>query len=115
MSEGRLRVSFGQRVLGDHKLTIQLERALTNTPPEIVVLPLRIAGAAKETALIGAGSTPGLEMKTATLEGAREIPITGLADRKDELLAFRAEQGNGVLRSPPNALRHGSWPRSSTC
>ncbi|MCI0540137.1 MAG: hypothetical protein L0Z50_33440, partial [Verrucomicrobiales bacterium] len=97
-ADGRLHVSFGRRVLGDHKLTIQLERALTNTPPEIIVEPLRISGAAQETAFIGAGSTPGLQVKTAALDGVREIPITALPERKDELLAFRAEQGNWRVR-----------------
>jgi hypothetical protein len=94
VANGQLRVSFARRLLGAQALTVLLEQALTNTVPEFVIEPLRVTGAAKETAWVGARSNPGLLVKTAILEGLREIPVTALPDRQDELLAFRAEQGD---------------------
>jgi hypothetical protein len=90
----QLRISFTQRVLGDRKFSVQLEQSFTNLPPQWTILPLRVTGATKETAFIGAGSSAGLQLKTDAREGVREIPVTALPERKNELLAFRAEQGD---------------------
>ncbi|MBI3418071.1 MAG: hypothetical protein HY043_22505 [Verrucomicrobia bacterium] len=90
-ADGKLRVSFAQRLLGDRQLVVQLEQALTNAPTELIIAPLKVANASKESAFIGASSAPGIQMKTARLESAREISINALPDRKNELLAFRAD------------------------
>ena len=94
---GQLHVTFGQRVLGDRVLAVQLEQALTGTPPEIVLTPLRVTGATKETAFIGARAVAGLNLKTATLDGAREIPVAALAGHREEQLAYRADTGDWRL------------------
>ena len=107
-----LRVNFSARVLGMRRLDVQLEQALKNFPGRIGVAPLRVIGAAKETAQIGAASAPGIQLKTAELTGLREIPMRTLqsgsgfrpvsdsekneASRMpvppDELLAYTADQ-----------------------
>jgi len=92
-----LRINFGKRVLGDRALTVQMEGALAGNTTEVVVLPLKLAGAEKETAFIGAGAVPGVELKTGTLDNLREIPVSALPMRKDELLAFRAEKSSWRL------------------
>jgi type II secretory pathway pseudopilin PulG len=97
VSDGRLRVSFSSRVLGPHQLDVQLEQALKPFPDRIRVLPLRVAGAAKETAQIGAASAPGIRLRTAELNGLREIPANRLADRGDEILAYTTEQPDWQL------------------
>ena len=56
VNDGRLRVSFTARVLGSRRLEVQLEQALKNFPEQISVTPLRMTGAAKETARIRAAS-----------------------------------------------------------
>jgi hypothetical protein len=94
---GNLQVTFRQRILGDRTLEVVLERGLTNTPPSIAVVPLRVAGAARETAWVGAGSSLGIQLKTATLAGIREISINALPNRRDELLAYRAEQPDWLV------------------
>ncbi|HOY58764.1 MAG TPA: magnesium transporter [Verrucomicrobiota bacterium] len=93
-SAGKLRLRFAQRLLGQRVLTIRLEQALNPLPPEIILTPLRLANAARETALIGAGASAGIQLKTGPLSGAREIPVSGLPERRDELLAFRADAGD---------------------
>src|SRR6266404_1000298 len=90
--DGKLQVSFGSRVLGARNLQVQLERPLKTFPEQVVAEPLRVSGAAKETAQIGAVAAAGLRMKTAELVGLREVPITLLTGRTDELLAYRADQ-----------------------
>jgi len=98
--DGRLHVNFSARILGKRELGVQLEQALKQFPPQITVRPLRVAGAAKETAQIGAASAPGIRLKTGGLSGLREIPVRALQSRAggapvlqtDELLAFTAEQ-----------------------
>ncbi len=92
MSDGKLRVNFSARILGPRKLNVQLEQALKVVPEQIVVTPLRVMGAAKETAQIGAASAAGIRLKTAELSGLREIPVNRLPNRTDELLAFTTEQ-----------------------
>lgn len=91
MADGKLRVSFANRVLGSRRLEVQLEQALKKFPESFAVAPLRVLGATKETAQIGAASAPGIQLKTAELVGLREIPVNRLASRADELLAFNAE------------------------
>ena len=91
---GSLRVNFDQRVLGRRQVTVQLEQSLTNAPAELTLRPLPLAGAEKETAFIGVSSAPGLQVKTSELRNAREIPTSALPNRRDELLAFRSEQGD---------------------
>jgi hypothetical protein len=94
VADGRLKVDFSHRVIGQANLTVLLEQALTATPAEIAVIPLRIAGAEKESAMVGASAAAGFNLKTGALLRAREIPVTALPDRNDELLAFRADTGD---------------------
>jgi type II secretory pathway pseudopilin PulG len=96
-SGGRLQVSFSSRLLGRHQLDVQLEQALKPFPDRIRVLPLRVTGATKETAQIGAASAPGIRLRTAELNGLREIPASGLIDRRDEILAYTTEQPDWQL------------------
>src|SRR5947208_2758676 len=96
--DGKLTVSFVSRVLGEHRLDIQLEQAHKNFPEQILVSPLRVAGAAKQVAHIGAASAPGISLKTAELNALREIPINDLANRTDELLAYVADQPDWTLK-----------------
>lgn len=91
MTDGKLRVSFANRVLGARRLEVQLEQALKQFPESFAVEPLRVVGATKETAQVGAVSAPGIQLKTAELVGLREIPINRLANRADELLAYQAD------------------------
>ncbi|HXR48482.1 MAG TPA: LamG domain-containing protein [Candidatus Limnocylindrales bacterium] len=97
VSDGRLRVSFSSRVLGQHRLDVQLEQALKTFPEQISVRPLRVTGAAKETAQIGAASAPGIRLRTAELNGLREMPASRLPDRGDEIFAYTAEQPDWQL------------------
>ncbi|MCL4176553.1 MAG: hypothetical protein KJ072_02245 [Verrucomicrobia bacterium] len=108
-SGGPLRLRFARRVLGQCQVKVRLERSLSQMPPEVGLAPLRVAGATRETAFIGAGSIPGLQLKTISADGAREIPVNALPDRGDELLAFRAETGDwrvvlGVERQAPRVV-----------
>jgi len=93
LSDGRYRVAFAGRVLGTTSLEVQLEQALKTFPAQITVAPLRIAGAAHETALIGVIAAPGLRVRTGEMTGLREIPVAQLGTRSgDEVLAFNASQ-----------------------
>jgi len=92
-----LRVSFASRVLGTRKLDVQLEQPLKSFPEQVRLAPLRVLGAARQTAQIGAASAPGLRLKTAELAGLREIPASQLSARADELLAYTAEQPDWKL------------------
>ncbi len=91
-SAGKLTVNFSARVLGARTLLVQLEQALKTFPDKISIAPLRVTGATKETAEIGAASAPGIRLKTAAVSGLREISVNQLPDRADEILAFTAEQ-----------------------
>ncbi len=73
--EGKIRVNFSARVLGQHPLDVQLEQALKTFPEQIGIAPLRVMGAAKETAEIGVAATPGIRVRTGELTGLREIPV----------------------------------------
>ncbi len=89
---GKLQINFTHRVQGSRQVEVQLEQPLKEFPNQIVVMPLRVSGAAQETTEIGAAATLGLRAKTSDLAGLREIPISRLARRTDELLAYVAEQ-----------------------
>ena len=91
LNGGVLHVSFRERLLGSRGVEVQLEQALTNTPPELRLLPLAVAGAGRETAFIGAASAAGISLKTAATDAVRKIPVTTLPDHQDELLAYRAD------------------------
>ncbi len=88
---GRLMVNFSSRVLGTRPLKVQLEQALKTFPEQINLSALRITGATKETAQIGAASAAGIQLKTDELVGVREMPVTALAARSDEALAYQAD------------------------
>ncbi|MBM3877872.1 MAG: hypothetical protein FJ386_14350 [Verrucomicrobia bacterium] len=92
LADGKIRVNFTARVLGMRTLHVSLEQAHKTFPAQIALAALRPAGATKETAFIGAASSPGIRLKTAELTNAREIPVTQLAQRTgEELLAFTAD------------------------
>jgi prepilin-type processing-associated H-X9-DG protein len=91
-SNGKILVNFSARLLGSRLLDVQLEQAIKDFPEQIIVAPLRVTGAAKETAQIGAASAPGIRLHTGTLSGLREIPVNRLPDRTDEILAYTTEQ-----------------------
>jgi hypothetical protein len=97
VGEGTLRIQFHSRVLGPRQIEISLEQAFEQFPTQIVAHPLKITGATSEKAQIGAAAIPGIRMKTAELTGLREIPVLGLRQRSDELLAYAAEQGQWRL------------------
>ncbi len=119
---GKLKVNYTQRVLGTHRLDLVLEQAFkttnalpvvassnaplnfirgfpswtwnqsTNLPLKVTISPVRLTGATKETAFIGAAAAAGIQLKTAELANAREIPVTQLAQRTgDEALGFTAD------------------------
>jgi type II secretory pathway pseudopilin PulG len=91
-AEGKLKISFSAKVLGARKIEIQLEETDKEFPERITVLPLAVAGATNVTTQLGAGSSPGIRLKTAELDNLREVPIASLPNRGDELLAFVSEQ-----------------------
>ena len=62
-SDGKILVNFSSRLLGSHRLDVQLEQAVKTFPDQISVAPLRVTGAAKETAQIGAASAPGIRLQ----------------------------------------------------
>ncbi|HWQ90462.1 MAG TPA: hypothetical protein VN673_02235, partial [Clostridia bacterium] len=95
--EGNLRISFGARVLGTRKLHIQLEQAHKEFPNAITILPLGIQGATNITTQLGAASSPGIRLKTGQLSGLREVAVSSLPARTDELLAFVSEQAGWTL------------------
>ena len=88
----QVRLSFSSRVLGPHRIEVQLEQAFKSFPEAITIAPLPVTGAAGETAQIGAAALPGIRLKTGALAGLRELPINALANRTDEILAFTADQ-----------------------
>jgi len=92
VSNGKIHVNFSDRVLGSHRIDVQLEQSLKNFPDQISVMPLRVTGATKETAQIGAASAPGIQLRTGALSGLREIPVNRLPDHSNEILAYTTEQ-----------------------
>lgn len=97
IADGKLRVSFTNRVLGSRKLDVQLEQPLKEFAPQFAIAPLRVTGATKETAHVGAASAPGIQLKTSELVGLREIPVNRLPARTDELLAYAADAADWKL------------------
>jgi prepilin-type processing-associated H-X9-DG protein len=95
--DGKILVNFSTRLLGPRRLDAQLEQAVKTFPDQIGVAPLRVSGAAKETAQIGAASAPGIRLHTAMLAGLREIPVNRLPERTEEILAYTAEQPDWKL------------------
>jgi hypothetical protein len=117
-AEGKLHLSFNSRVLGARKIDVQLEQAHKEFPESISLLPLVVAGATNVTVQIGAGSPPGIRLKTAEAAGLREVPVNSLprgaspqpaaesqraeagrmpASSSDETLAFVSEQPDWKL------------------
>ena len=90
--DGKIEVDFSARALGSRQLNVQLEQALKTFPSQIIIAPLPVTGADKETALIGAASAPGIQLRTGALSGLREISIDRLPDRSNEILAYTASQ-----------------------
>jgi len=97
VSDGKIHVNFSTRLLGSRRLEVELEQAVRGFPGQINLAPLRIGGAVKEMALIGAASAPGIRLRTATLAGLREIPVSRLPERAGEILAYTAEQPDWKL------------------
>jgi competence protein ComGC len=95
--EGLLRISLGSRVLGNRAFDILLEQSFKQLPARIELAPLILSNAVRQTAQIGAAAIPGIQLKTATLSGLREIPVSTLPSRTDELLAFTADQSGWSL------------------
>ena len=96
---GQLTVTFNSRVLGNRRIDVQMEQARPTFREEVVVMPLRVTGAARESAAIGALAAAGIRLKTGELTGLREVPVASLPDRRgNELLAFVADQGDWNLR-----------------
>ncbi len=93
----KLKISFGARVLGARKIDVQLEQAHRDFPEQITVLPLTLAGGTNVTTQLGAASSPGIRLKTARVSDMREVPVSTLAGRQDELLAFASEQTAWLL------------------
>ncbi len=87
---GKLSVNFNNRLLGQRRLEVQMERPAP--PAEIEIAALRVTGAARETAQIGASAVAGLQLKTGALTGLREISTSRLENRADETLAYNADQ-----------------------
>ncbi len=102
----KLTVTFNHRVLGARRLDVQLEQAEPTIPASVVVTPLRVAGAVKETAQIAAAAAPGIRLKTAELNGVRAVPVASLPERRgDEALAFIAEQAGWSVTLAAEQLR----------
>ncbi|HYV28024.1 MAG TPA: hypothetical protein VFA77_10855, partial [Candidatus Eisenbacteria bacterium] len=105
LADGKVKVNFSSRLLGTHQIEVQLEQAHKTFPTNITVAALRATAATNETAQVGAASAPGIRLKTAgDLAGLREIPITALSGRSDELLAFASEQADWRLTLAPERL-----------
>ncbi len=96
-SDGKILVNFSTRLLGARTLDVQLEQAIKNFPEQVSITPLRVTGAEKETAQIGAASAPGIRLRTGALSGLMEIPVNRLPERTDEILAYTAEQPDWKL------------------
>ena len=108
VTTNRIKIGFSRRAIGEVKLAILTEKALPTVPPELVIDPLRVVGAEKETAYIGVSAVPGLTLKTGSLARLREIPVSALPESSTELLAYRAEVADWRLtlaaERPPSRL-----------
>ena len=94
---GKILVNFSARLLGSHRLDVQLEQAIKVFPGQTGIAPLPVTSAADETTQIGVASAPGIRLHTGTLSGLREIPVNQLPDRSDEILAYRSDQPDWKL------------------
>jgi type II secretory pathway pseudopilin PulG len=92
-----IRVSFASRVMGERKIKVQLEKASKEVPDQIEIAPLEVEGSTNVTTRLSAASAPGISLKTASFSRMREVPVTTLPDRTDELLAFVSEQPGWTL------------------
>ena len=80
VTDGKLRVNFTAKVLGQRTLSVQLELPYKTFTNQFAIAPLRATGATNETATIGAASALGIRLKTAgELTGLREIPVSAFA------------------------------------
>ena len=94
---GKLVVNFSARALGQRQVVVQLEQALKTFPEQIIVAPLRVTGAASESSQIGVAAVPGIRLKTGSISGLREIPVSQLPGHADEILAYTGEQPDWQL------------------
>ncbi|MEW6307063.1 MAG: hypothetical protein AB1705_26670, partial [Verrucomicrobiota bacterium] len=97
VTDGKLRVSFGSRVLGARQVQVQMEQVQAQFPDQVAIAPLRVTGAARETAHVGAAAIAGVRLKTAEMNGLREMPVANLPNASDELLGYIAEQADWSL------------------
>ncbi|HVY71755.1 MAG TPA: hypothetical protein VHH73_17620, partial [Verrucomicrobiae bacterium] len=81
IADGRLLLNFRERVLGGKAVRVQLERSITNSTGDFALSPLAIPAAAKHVTWVGVSATPGISLKTAALEGIKEIPASALPRR----------------------------------
>lgn len=91
VADGRLTLAYRERVLGTRRVEAQLEQAFTNAPASVVIEPMRLLGAERETAGIGVASERGIVLRTGATTGVQEIPIEALPAQPGETLAFRSE------------------------
>jgi type II secretory pathway pseudopilin PulG len=89
--------TFSASANGTAPLAYQWRFNGTNSQDIVTILPLVVTGATNVTTQLGAASAPGIRLKTAELTGLREVPITSLPNRSDELLAFASEQPDWKL------------------
>ncbi|MBI2440930.1 MAG: hypothetical protein HYV35_06110 [Lentisphaerae bacterium] len=94
-----LSLSFTSRILGTGNVEVLLERPLKLEAGPIEIAPIRVAAADKATAQVGAAPARGIQLKAASegLSGLQEIPISRLAGRADETLAYTADQADWKL------------------
>ncbi len=104
IENGKIEVAYSSRVLGERELEVRLEEPLSNFPPQIAIARLRVAGAQKETAQIGVAAVAGLQVRTGTLAGLREIPVSRLSNHSNEILAYLADQPDWQLTIPGERL-----------
>jgi hypothetical protein len=97
VADGRLHLSFARRLLGRTAVAIELEQSIADISNAVNLVALRVTGAARESARIGAGAVPGIRLRTRELAGLRETPVSELVKRGDAVLAFVAEQPDWAL------------------
>ncbi len=77
LEAGKVQVKFATRVRGAQQFTVLLERMSDKAPERVAIAPLRVTGAARQTADISVSATRGFEIKTGALTGLRESPASG--------------------------------------
>lgn len=98
LTDGKILVQFRSRVLGSRTLTIKIEQPLSVLPKEIELTQIRAASASKNTAFLEISAVAGLQLKTATLTGMREVPVTAAQMSTGRLLAYASDQGDWVAK-----------------